>query len=1390
MKRMLLNATMCGVFTLAVAWVQARETTNMPPHTNSHASFKTDAGDCVASTSQFDMDINNVRARILGGGDMWWNFSEPKYEVPKGDGSHPLCSIFAGAVWISGYDAGGNLKCAAQTYREGGNDFWPGPLTNGDVDQATCTQYDRQFNVYGANIAIAQTAYATKGNLTTEGDIPKDVLAWPAIGNQYLATDPSLIGQTFNVTSNLAPFHDADGDGAYDPTKGDYPVIPCRSGDATAYADQMVFWVFNDLGNIHTQTNGQAIGVQVNALAFAFQSTDDINNMTFYKYEIINKSSNNLYQTYVSQWVDPDLGCYSNDRVGCDTTRNLGVCYNGSTPDPDNCQNENGYGSQLPAVGVDFFEGPLADNGAQIGLSSFVYFTNGAVTAQADPSTAAQYRNYQTGYWADGTPFTQGGTGYGGSVPTKFIFPGNPSDGNAWSECQVASQLPANDRRFVQSSGPFTLKPGVSQYITVGAVWVRPSGNGVGLCPDFNNTIGPADDKAQALFNTCFKLLDGPDAPTLQIRELSKQLIINLINPTGNNKGEGYNQVDGSTAQAVNQYLGGNGDSTYKFQGYRLYQVSSPTVSASDLSDVNKAVQIAEVDVKDGVAKIINYIKDPVLGLVPTLEIDGNDAGVTNSFNVTKDYFATGSNSELVNHKTYYYAAIAYAYNNYKQYDPTQPTAGGQLIPYLQGRNNFKVYAAVPHIIDSRNDGTVLNATWGQGVDVKRIEGRGNGGNDLMLSSETIAAILNSGNNFTDTLLYEKGHDPIGFQVTDPVSLKEADFELRFVDSATNLVGGTTKWFLHDLTNGDTIWSDRTLDRPYQQQIVYNNNGDLVDYGFSIKLGTPQAVYTLPGNYLTTGTTPRYIYGADGDASSISYTDSSKPWLTFIKDNGVVDVTNWIRTGVLFTPATGQGGNNPLAAVFDANWYYTSLTPPNGNTTNAGFIYDDSDNVYSNILGGMWAPYCLSANYSNKSASGATPPYVYGPGFKWLYYGSQTPPQNTLDHVASVDVVITPDKSKWSHCIVLETGEDEGINQGNDLFQRSAYNNTLSGKGALKGEIRMHYSKKWNNPNTRDYLVDDPADTGRSWFPGYAINVETGERLNIYFGESSDMGDQNGRDMLWNPTGNVYNPITFPNQTIQQVPYFGGKHFIYVAETKYDEGAAAQKLLLTEYDSIKNVQGGAQPKAVYPFYRTLMWTCIPYLNFGYSFNSDGSNNAAYIPPSEVDIHLRVNTPYHRMLTNGYDGIDSLPRYQFSTKGLGAAEDNASVAKSALDEIKIVPNPYLGYSSYETSQNTSTVKVTNLPNNCTVTIYSLDGTLIRVLNRAIGVDAATNKRIEISDGTEVSEVNVSNTIDWDLKNDKGIPIASGVYLFHVDAPGIGQKTLKWFGAVRPADTSNY
>ena len=51
--------------------------------------------------------------------------------------------------------------------------------------------------------------------------------------------------------------------------------------------------------------------------------------------------------------------------------------------------------------------------------------------------------------------------------------------------------------------------------------------------------------------------------------------------------------------------------------------------------------------------------------LVPHVEAQGANEGIQHSFRITTDAFAQGDN-RLVNHRTYYFMAIAYGYNNYK----------------------------------------------------------------------------------------------------------------------------------------------------------------------------------------------------------------------------------------------------------------------------------------------------------------------------------------------------------------------------------------------------------------------------------------------------------------------------------------------------------------------------------------------------------------------------------------------------------------------------------------------------------------------------------------------------------------------------------------------------
>jgi hypothetical protein len=236
------------------------------------------------------------------------------------------------------------------------------------------------------------------------------------------------------------------------------------------------------------------------------------------------------------------------------------------------------------------------------------------------------------------------------------------------------------------------------------------------------------DDKCQALFDNCFQVVDGPNAPDLTFRELDKELIIYLTNrrtnDAGNNFNEQYQEVDYNITE---------GDSLYVFEGYQVFQLKNASVSAADLKDPNLARLVFQCDIKNGVAKLVNYYYDQSLGAnVPVMEVNGADQGIRNSFRLTLDAF---TNEPLVNHKQYYYLALAYAYNEYEKYtddpqaqEPGVQSINGQKLPYLAGRRNIRSYTAIPH----KPVGTTSPvAKYGDGVEVTRIQGQGNAGNIL-----------------------------------------------------------------------------------------------------------------------------------------------------------------------------------------------------------------------------------------------------------------------------------------------------------------------------------------------------------------------------------------------------------------------------------------------------------------------------------------------------------------------------------------------------------------------------------------------------------------------------------------------------------------------------------
>jgi len=349
-------------------------------------------------------------------------------------------------------------------------------------------------------------------------------------------------------------------------------------------------------------------------------------------------------------------------------------------------------------------------------------------------------------------------------------------------------------------------------------------------------------------------------------------------------------------------------------------------------------------------------------------------------------------------------------------------------------------------------------------------------------------------------------------------------------------------------------------------------------------------------------------------------------------------------------------------------------------------------------------------------------------------------------------------------------GEAAGINEG----------------GFPKFKLRDH--EGWADPNDVDangnpVYSSDPNKRGRSWFPGYAINLETGDRLNIMFGEDSHLPAENGADMLWNPTSSAENTAAgFTDYSSRYL--WGGKHWIYIMnsvnplgitiKTPYDRCDQYYELLKQTYTDINKPSGTDVQK----IWSGAAWVMEPLLAEDTKLLSakDG------IVPNDVRIRLRVSKPYNTYNPGPDVAVNQnnhLPYYTFNTSNVAVVR-NSEIGKNALENVGVVPNPYYSTSSYETSQLDNRVRFINLPTKCEITIYTMDGTQVRKFSKD-----ETNNTAYATGGKYPTTF-----LDWDLKNQKGIPVASGVYIIHVNGFELGETILKWFGVMKPIDLDSF
>ena len=395
-------------------------------------------------------------------------------------------------------------------------------------------------------------------------------------------------------------------------------------GAPAMIGDQMCWAVFND-ADAASHLNGAGstnpLGIEVRQTTFAFDRTDPLGNVIFFRIQAFNKGSNVLKDCYFALWADPDLGMFTDDLVGCDTVLSMGFIYNGDNEDNQFPDPNSGTGA-IPAAGYDFFQGPLVYTGdlndeakmwgttfpgyINMGMSSFNKYINGT-----DPDNFQETYNYMRGLNRDGSPYTYGG------VETKYFVSGDPVKGSGDLDFAPA------DRRFMMSTGPITFRPGDSTEILAALV--------VGQGIDRKTSISVMkyyDRFAQDAYENDFRVIEPPVAPKVTVGVNDRRIALSWTDTSEVNHG------------------------TYPFEGYAVWMSESST---------GPWTQVANLDEANFIEDIFDDIFDVTTGVLEyRLVKNGVNEGIAHDIVIEEDFVNGGS---LHNLTTYWFKVDAYTYN-------------------------------------------------------------------------------------------------------------------------------------------------------------------------------------------------------------------------------------------------------------------------------------------------------------------------------------------------------------------------------------------------------------------------------------------------------------------------------------------------------------------------------------------------------------------------------------------------------------------------------------------------------------------------------------------------------------------------------------------------------
>lgn len=386
-------------------------------------------GDCPSQSTRKYLHGNTIRTTIHNNGGLFYGLEDDEIFLVPYDMGNPVGTVFFSNLWLGAMDPAGNEQYAAPEFywTENELEYYPGPLDeNGEADSLTCVRWNRIWEVGGGDIEAHIADWNDNGVI--DHLIPS-IFLWPGRGNPFFFLYHGF--ELPDTPAGLAPFEDVDGDGLYNPLQGDHPMVD----GIEVIPSHMLWCIFNDKGNVHQESGGAPIGVEIQLTSWALSCEYNplLNETIFLSYKVVNRSGEWRHKMRAGVMSYFALGCYQDDNFGCYPEGHSFFAYNEDNMDGDAYCDQ--YGLNPPVQSATFLNREMV---AFLPIQTQVGFFGCPFLNAFSPGKPYNFLQGLTYY---GTSLGEGSVNFGGTLQdTAFLFPDLPTIPGGFSMYQQAQQ--------------------------------------------------------------------------------------------------------------------------------------------------------------------------------------------------------------------------------------------------------------------------------------------------------------------------------------------------------------------------------------------------------------------------------------------------------------------------------------------------------------------------------------------------------------------------------------------------------------------------------------------------------------------------------------------------------------------------------------------------------------------------------------------------------------------------------------------------------------------------------------------------------------------------------------------------------------------------------------